>query len=527
MVRRVPRMSAGATHAHREPRPRGGALPRSGMTMERLYGGADMVTFRELLRVSHDDSGVERSNDEQHADHVDALARQPRWRLSDLPAYSEVGSASIYRAGAPRADFPALLAAIASGTFGADVLLMWEASRGSREVGEWLALIELCASRGVLIAAYSKGMRFYDCSEPEDRAALLRDAIDAELEAAKTSKRVRRAMRKNAEAGKQNGGRRAYGFKPGGREVVEDEADVIRWAAERILAGDSPRHVAALLNERGIPAAEGGEWHPGALTNVLRSKRIAGIRTHHGEVMRPQPGKPWVGSPAIISEATHVRLVATLASRSRAGDRGRVAWELTGLLVCGGIKPNGEVCGEPLVSNTDSKSVGATRRYQCRPRAGHPACGTVRIKAEPLEELLGRIVVKRLGDVQARRAAVPEESDAEERSELEAIAAARVATADQYAIDLDAQSKNETMAALRRREEVVEARLAAKVRDTSPLAFIIEDGLEGVTWEDTPVAKRRMVYRALIDHVVVLPATVPGSKRFEASRVTGGIVWRA
>src|SRR4029077_3581755 len=101
----------------------------------------------------------------------DALARQPRWQLSTLPAYSEVGSASTYRTGAPRVDFPQLLADIATGAFGADVLLMWEASRGSRQVGEWLALIELCASRGVLIAAYSKGMRFYDPAAPEDRAA--------------------------------------------------------------------------------------------------------------------------------------------------------------------------------------------------------------------------------------------------------------------------------------------------------------------------------------------------------------------
>jgi site-specific DNA recombinase len=471
------------------------------------------VTFRELLRVSHDDSGRERSNEEQHADHVDAMARQPRWRLSDAPAYSEVGSASTFRRGAARVDFPQLLADIAGGTFGADVLLMWEASRGSRQVGEWLALIELCASRGVLLAACSKGMRFYDPAEPEDRAALLRDAIDAELEAAKTSKRVRRAMARNAAEGRPHGGRRAYGYEKDGRTVVEEEADTIRWCAQRILAGDSPRAVAKALNDRGVVSASGKAWHPSTVSKMLTGTRIAGIRTHHGNVTKRG------GWPAIIDEPTHRRLVATIASRSVVGDRGRTTWELTGLLRCGW-------CGAVLVGNTDAGAA-STRRYVCRKAPGMRGCGRLTIKAEPVEELLGRAVVKRLGDVQARRAAVPTESDVEERRELEAIAARRVEVADAYAMDGDAQSKNETMAALRRREEVVEARLASKVRDVSPLAFIIEEGLEGATWDDTPVAKRRMVLKALIEHVVIGPATTRGSTRFESSRVTEGIVWRA
>jgi DNA invertase Pin-like site-specific DNA recombinase len=485
-------------------------------TIETVYTGQDAVTFRELLRVSHDDSGRERSNVEQHADHVEALARQPRWRLSDRPAYSEVGSASEYRTGAPRVDFPQLLADIAGDTFGADVLLMWEASRGSRRVDEWLALITLCASRGVLICAWSKGMRFYDPAEPEDRAALLRDAIDAELEAAKTSKRVRRAMARNAAEGRPHGGRRAYGYERDGSTVVPEEAEVIRWCAQRILAGDSPRAVAKALNERHVLSASGKAWHPGPLRNMLAGTRIAGIRTHHGNVTKRG------GWPAIVDEPTHRRLVATLAARSVVGDRGRTTWELTGLLRCGR-------CGCILLGNTDAGAT-STRRYVCRKGPGRPAkaCGRLTIKAEPVEELLGRAVVRRLGDVQARRAAVPTESDVEERRELEAIAARRVEVSEDYAAGVITRAdKNEDVAALRRREEEVEARLAAKVRDVSPLAFIIEEGLEGASWEDTPVAKRRMVLKALIEHVVIGPATTKGSTRFEASRVTEGIVWRA
>lgn len=333
-------------------------------------------------------------------------------------------------------------------------------------------------------------------------------------------------MAANADEGRPNGGRRAYGFTPNGMDTVPEEVEHIKEAVARVLRGDSPRAIAKSFNERGILSATGKAWHPGPLANMLRGTRIAGIRTHHGEVMRPptDPKKAWTPAPAIVDEPTHRRLVATLAARSRTGDRGRTAWELTGLLRCGW-------CGAVLVGNTDAASAkdGAPRRrYVCRKAPGYNGCGRLGIKAEPVEQLLADIVVARLGDLTARRSAVPEEDDAEERCELEAIAARRVEVSEDYAAGVITRAdKNGDVAALRRREEAVEARLAAKVRDASPLAFVMAEGLDGATWEDTPIGKRRVILRALIDHVVVAPATTRGSTRFEASRITKGIVWRA
>src|SRR5215467_1681910 len=49
----------------------------------------------------------------------------------------------------PRPDYTALLAHIEAGS--CRVLGLWEASRGSRNLGEWVALLDLCRRQGTKI----------------------------------------------------------------------------------------------------------------------------------------------------------------------------------------------------------------------------------------------------------------------------------------------------------------------------------------------------------------------------------------
>ena len=80
-----------------------------------------MTTAREYLRVSHDRSGRERSNDEQHADNV-ATAKVFGIDSFGEP-YRDTGSASRH-ARKKRDDFARLLDDLASGSFGADLLVL-------------------------------------------------------------------------------------------------------------------------------------------------------------------------------------------------------------------------------------------------------------------------------------------------------------------------------------------------------------------------------------------------------------------
>ncbi|AVH55878.1 MULTISPECIES: recombinase family protein [Streptomyces] len=95
-------------------------------------------------------SGVERSNEEQHEANVKALAEYRVPITLTGESYKEVGSASDY-AHKTRDGFGPLIADLHSSEFGADVLVMWEKSRASRQPREWTAVADACRARGVKI----------------------------------------------------------------------------------------------------------------------------------------------------------------------------------------------------------------------------------------------------------------------------------------------------------------------------------------------------------------------------------------
>src|SRR5262245_36713518 len=197
---------------------------------------AGKTLAREYLRVSLDRSGRERSILEQHDDNQ-RMAAERGWTLGG--PYRDKGSASRYAVKA-RGDFDTLTADLRTDRFAADVLVLWESSRGSRRVAEWVDLIELCEKSSVLIAVTTHA-RTYDPGNARDRRTLLEDAVDSEYESAKISTRVRRAVDRDAAAGKPHGPV-PYGYRRlydpvtrryAGQEPEPSEAAVIRELFER------------------------------------------------------------------------------------------------------------------------------------------------------------------------------------------------------------------------------------------------------------------------------------------------------
>src|SRR6266567_9558500 len=93
---------------------------------------------REYLRVSQDRSGRARSVEEQHDDNM--AAGQAHGFTINGEAYADVSLSASRYATKVRGEFRELLADLEHGRFGADVLVLWESSRGSRKVGEWVTL---------------------------------------------------------------------------------------------------------------------------------------------------------------------------------------------------------------------------------------------------------------------------------------------------------------------------------------------------------------------------------------------------
>jgi DNA invertase Pin-like site-specific DNA recombinase len=204
--------------------------------------GKRCTSAREYLRVSLDRSGRARSLAEQHADHF-RVAGEQGWTLMGESYRDESVSASRYSR-KTREGFDALIADLEQDRFGAQVLMIWESSRGSRRVGEWVRLLELCEQRAVSIFVTTHG-RSYEPGNGRDRRSLLEDAVDSEYESAKISTRARRAAAANAVAGRPHG-RIPYGYRrvfhPQTRVLIAQEpepaeAEVIAELYRRLIQG--------------------------------------------------------------------------------------------------------------------------------------------------------------------------------------------------------------------------------------------------------------------------------------------------
>jgi site-specific DNA recombinase len=243
------------------------------------------LTAADYLRVSQDASGRERSNEEQHGENASATA-DAGIKLLDA-GYSDIGSASIFQRRA-RGGWAELIADLEAGRFPADVLVLWEASRGSRKIEEWVHLLNECKRHGKLIFVTTHD-ELYDPAKPRDRKTLLTEAVDAEYESAKTSLRVNRHVARDAEAGRPGAGsapfgyRRIYDSATGelAAQVPEpEEARIVAELYERIVRGDSLRAIAIDFERRGYRGRRGGVLSGPTLRQMALSPTYSGRRIH-------------------------------------------------------------------------------------------------------------------------------------------------------------------------------------------------------------------------------------------------------
>jgi DNA invertase Pin-like site-specific DNA recombinase len=456
----------------------------------------DGTVAREYLRVSKDKSGRERSIVEQHADN-EADAADHGWTLGQ--PYSDVGSASRY-ATKPRGNYDTLVSDLRADRFGADVLILWESSRGSRRASEWLALIELCAERGVKIHVTSH-QRTYDPTIGRDRKSLRDDASDSEYESDKISQRATRANGANAKAGRPHG-RVPYGFRRTydpttgdlvGQEIEPDEAKVIRELFDRIAAGHSLRGIARDFAARNITKRSGGPFSPAHLRSLATTHAYAGIRVHvpgrrdGNKQRRPDMIEYKADWPAIVPRRTWLAVQQILSDPGRKTTRpGRGRHLLSMIAKC-------DVCGGPLAATERDRGP----EYQCH-RGGH-----VRIDKPGLDDLAERAILAYLGDpARADRITRRDADDAELEAAKVAVAEVEAELRDlvdrvsRGALSLDFAQRVEP--GIRQRLDAAKARVT-ELETPAPLAGYITPGRDVARrWKAAPMSARREVARVLL-----------------------------
>jgi site-specific DNA recombinase len=143
-------------------------------------------------------------------------------------------------------------------------------SRLARSTVQTLQLVDRIVKQGSDIVSIRETL---DTRSACGKAMLGMLAVMSQLERDLASERTTDAMRSLRASGRKTGGAMPFGFvAASGGEIERDPrmAWVVREIAMLHLAGLSLRRIAAEVNRRNIPTAQGKRWHPQTVSSVLR-----------------------------------------------------------------------------------------------------------------------------------------------------------------------------------------------------------------------------------------------------------------
>ncbi len=281
-------------------------------------------------RLSKDDSGSQTATMRQEKA-CRAFADLRGWSVRAV--YEDV-DLSAYQAHVKRPGYEALLKDLAAGRI--DGVLVWKLDRLMRRPAEFERFWTVCEAAGAALAS---------ATEPIDTSnelglALVRILVTfAGLESATMSVRQKAKQKEAADAGKPPGGPAPFGHTARMAAVVEPEAELIREAARRIVAGESLNAVVVDWNARQIRTRLGVPFGAATIREMLRSHRLVGDRMLKGVVVATDC---W---PPILDRVLAAKARAVLADHSRRAPYPTKRYLLTGFLRCGrcGMRMHGRV----------------------------------------------------------------------------------------------------------------------------------------------------------------------------------------
>ena len=473
------------------------------------------MTFSGLAgiytRISLDRDGHSGAPERQEAD-CRSFAHARDWKVVDVYCDRD---ASAFRRGAKRPELDRMVGDLRAGRV--DVVLVWKLDRLTRQGISGLAkVLDLLDDLGGRLVAIQDGI---DTGTGAGELVAAVIASIAKQESLNTSVRVAASHRHAAAAGQMHaGGSRQFGYERSALShaylgIHPKEASVVREVAERILGGESLRRIAFDLNERGIRTPgtkghpDGKKWYTSTLRQMIRSPRLAGLRTHNG-VIHPGNWEP------ILTEDQHRGLLAAL-SRPPSPPQSVARHLLTGLCECA-------LCGGKLKTmGFRMKNGKPFERYQCVKQPGEVNCGRIAIAKNSLdrhviEEVLAFFSSMELRHPSSIRAKEIECLLDEDRQALAELTEARFVQRSIRPVDYAV-----TRRLLEDRIADGEAQLFAMPHrpDDELLTMYLGNRPQlDSWWASADQEARRLALRQALSRVVVSPARSGGGNRFDSTR---------
>lgn len=300
-------------------------------------------------RISQDRTGAGLGVDRQRED-CEKLAERNGWDVVEVYVDNDVSAYS----GKLRKDYRRMLADLDEGK--ATIVIVWHTDRLTRSIVELEEYIDLSDRRGIATHTVQAGT--IDLASPSGRMTARILGAVARQESEHKGHRVARARQQKAMAGEWVGGIRPLGWgvptgemrkktdRKTGEEVevpvldmakaVPDEAEVLRYWTDTILAGGSIRELVKWCADKGVTTTRGNPVTHVELRDMLMRPRNAGIAVWRGEEVGRGTWEP------IVPEEKYRAVVAILTDPSRRTTRGtQPKWLGSMLFLCG----HGTGCG--------------------------------------------------------------------------------------------------------------------------------------------------------------------------------------
>ncbi|MFA7604520.1 MAG: recombinase family protein, partial [Novosphingobium sp.] len=240
------------------------------------------------------------------------FAEAKGWDVAEVFSDAAISGARNRRPG-----LTALLSAVAEGRF--DVVLAEDQDRLARDQEDIAAIYKRVVFAGARIVTLAAG-------ELNELHIGLKGTMDA-LELKKMAEKIRRGQRGALSRGRVPGGL-CYGYEVvrrldargelerGLRQVVPEQAAIVRRICEEYADGRSAKAICRDLNQEGVPSARGGQWRPstiignrGRALGILHNPIYTGLLLYNRvRMLRDPESRNRISRPNPESEREAVRI---------------------------------------------------------------------------------------------------------------------------------------------------------------------------------------------------------------------------
>lgn len=289
-----------------------------------------------------------------------------------------------------RPGFQAMLRAARRREF--DAVVIYDITRGSRDVGDWFAFRKTMMMLGIQVISATQQLG--DITNSNDFLVELISVGMGQREVLETRSKSIAGVATKAKEGAFLGGTPPLGYDVVDQKYIinEREAQTVRKIFQMYADGTSYASILDALG--GATGKRGQPLGQNSLHSILRNERYIGVYTWNKR--RVKMFRNWAGGtpnpnvvriadaiPPIIDKVTFERVQNRMDDKKRnASNKAKETYLLSGLIEC-------EICGAKYVGHTSTNKKGyKTRYYVCGNKYRTRTCQAHNVNAAELEEFV-------------------------------------------------------------------------------------------------------------------------------------------